>query len=35
MMDIENGTAPEEAAANWVANNPEKVNEWIGEESEE
>ncbi|AAM05545.1 TPA: glycine betaine ABC transporter substrate-binding protein [Methanosarcina acetivorans] len=35
MMDIENGTAPEEAAANWVANNPEKVNEWIGEKSEE
>lgn len=32
MMDIENGTAPEEAAAKWVENNPEKVQEWIGEE---
>lgn len=32
MMDIENGKAPEEAAANWVKNNPEKVKEWIGEE---
>ncbi|MFY1110441.1 MAG: glycine betaine ABC transporter substrate-binding protein [Methanosarcinaceae archaeon] len=32
MMDIENGMAPEEAASKWVENNPEKVNEWIGEE---
>ena len=32
MVDIESGMAPEEAAANWVKNNPEKVNEWIGEE---
>lgn len=32
MMDIENGTTPEDAAAKWVQNNPEKVNEWIGEE---
>ncbi|AKB18433.1 MULTISPECIES: glycine betaine ABC transporter substrate-binding protein [unclassified Methanosarcina] len=31
MVDIENGMAPEEAAANWVKSNPEKVNEWIGE----
>ena len=32
MMDIENGAAPEAAAATWIENNPEKVNEWIGEE---
>ncbi|AKB54227.1 Glycine betaine ABC transport system, glycine betaine-binding protein OpuAC [Methanosarcina barkeri MS] len=32
MMDIENGTAPETAAAKWVENNPQKVNEWIGKE---
>lgn len=32
MMDIENGMTPEAAAAKWVENNPEKVNEWIGEE---
>ncbi|MCQ1535304.1 glycine betaine ABC transporter substrate-binding protein [Methanosarcina sp. KYL-1] len=32
MMDIENGMTPEEAASKWVENNPEKVNEWIGEE---
>lgn len=30
MMDIENGMTPEEAAAMWIENNPEKVNEWIG-----
>ncbi len=32
MMDIENGMKPEEAAAKWVENNPEKVKEWIGED---
>ncbi|HII01160.1 TPA: glycine betaine ABC transporter substrate-binding protein [Methanosarcinaceae archaeon] len=32
MTDIEDGMAPEEAASKWVENNPEKVNEWIGEE---
>ena len=32
MMDIENGMTPEEAAAKWVENNPEKVNAWLGEE---
>lgn len=31
MMDIENGMTPEAAAAKWVKNNPEKVNEWIGQ----
>ena len=31
MVDIENGMAPEEAAANWVGNNTETVNGWIGE----
>lgn len=35
MVDIESGMAPEEAAAKWVENNPEKVNEWIGKEVEE
>jgi glycine betaine/proline transport system substrate-binding protein len=32
MMDIESGMKPEEAAAKWVENNPEKVKEWIGED---
>jgi glycine betaine/proline transport system substrate-binding protein len=32
MMSIENGMKPEEAAAKWVENNPEKVEEWIGED---
>ncbi|MDD4749101.1 MAG: glycine betaine ABC transporter substrate-binding protein [Methanosarcinaceae archaeon] len=32
MMDIENDTAPDEAAAKWIENNPDKVQEWIGEE---
>jgi glycine betaine/proline transport system substrate-binding protein len=32
MTDIEDGMAPEDAAAKWIENNPEKVNEWIGEE---
>ncbi|AKB74488.1 Glycine betaine ABC transport system, glycine betaine-binding protein OpuAC [Methanosarcina lacustris Z-7289] len=31
MVDIESGMAPEEAAANWVGNNTETVNGWIGE----
>lgn len=31
MLDMENGMSPEEAAAKWIENNPEKVNEWIGE----
>ncbi|MDI3539700.1 MAG: glycine betaine/proline transport system substrate-binding protein [Methanolobus sp.] len=30
MMDIEEGMSPEAAAAKWVENNPDKVNEWIG-----
>lgn len=30
MMDIENGTPEKEAAAKWIANNPDKVAEWIG-----
>lgn len=32
MMSIEKGMKPEEAAAKWVENNPEKVKEWIGED---
>ncbi|MCD4820846.1 MAG: glycine/betaine ABC transporter [Methanococcoides sp.] len=32
MSDMENGMAPEDAAAKWIENNPEKVNEWLGEE---
>ncbi len=31
MMDMEDGMSPEEAAAKWIENNPEKVNEWLGE----
>ena len=31
MMDMENGMDPEDAAAKWIENNPEKVNEWLGE----
>jgi len=32
MTEIENGATPEEAAAKWVEDNPDKVKEWIGEE---
>ncbi len=32
MADTEEGMSPEDAAAKWVENNPEKVNEWIGTE---
>jgi glycine betaine/proline transport system substrate-binding protein len=32
MSDMETGMAPEDAAAKWIENNPEKVNEWLGEE---
>lgn len=32
MLDIENGMSPENAAQKWIDNNPEKVNEWLGEE---
>lgn len=32
MIDIENGTKPEEATAKWIENNPDRVREWIGEE---
>lgn len=28
MVDLEQGMPPEEAAANWIENNPEKVAEW-------
>jgi glycine betaine/proline transport system substrate-binding protein len=31
MMDIENGTSPEDAASKWIEANPETVNEWIGD----
>ena len=31
MLNMENGMSPEEAAAKWIENNPEKVNEWLGE----
>lgn len=31
MADMENGVSEEEAAKNWVDNNPEKVAEWLGE----
>jgi len=29
MVEIQNGTSPEEAAAKWVEANEEKVNEWL------
>ncbi|NPE28612.1 glycine betaine ABC transporter substrate-binding protein [Methanococcoides sp. SA1] len=32
MSDMESGMTPEEAAAKWIENNPETVNEWLGEE---
>ncbi|ABE51486.1 glycine betaine ABC transporter substrate-binding protein [Methanococcoides burtonii] len=32
MSDMESGMAPEDAAAKWIENNSEKVNEWLGEE---
>ncbi|CQR47042.1 Glycine betaine/carnitine transport binding protein GbuC precursor [Paraliobacillus sp. PM-2] len=28
MLEIQNGTDPEEAAANWIENNQDKVDEW-------
>ncbi|WP_135604262.1 glycine betaine ABC transporter substrate-binding protein [Methanococcoides sp. NM1] len=31
MLDLDQGLSPEEAAAKWIENNPEKVNEWLGE----
>ncbi|AEH61544.1 Substrate-binding region of ABC-type glycine betaine transport system [Methanosalsum zhilinae DSM 4017] len=31
MLDMEEGYSPEEAAARWIENNPEKVSEWLGE----
>lgn len=31
MLDLDQGMSPEEAAAKWIENNPEKVNEWTGE----
>ena len=31
MLNMENGMSPEEAAAKWIENNPEKVNEWLDE----
>lgn len=31
MLDIEDGMDPEEAAAKWVEENQEKVQEWVGE----
>ncbi|NPE30199.1 glycine betaine ABC transporter substrate-binding protein [Methanococcoides sp. SA1] len=32
MSDMESGMAPEDAAAKWIEDNPEKVNEWLGDE---
>ncbi|MFW5986874.1 MAG: glycine betaine ABC transporter substrate-binding protein [Methanohalophilus sp.] len=32
MADMEKGMDAEEAAAKWVENNPDKVNEWLGTE---
>ncbi|WP_445475842.1 glycine betaine ABC transporter substrate-binding protein [Methanococcoides methylutens] len=32
MLDLDEGTTSEEAAAMWIENNSEKVNEWLGEE---
>ncbi|WP_440951939.1 glycine betaine ABC transporter substrate-binding protein [Methanococcoides sp. FTZ1] len=32
MLAMESGMSPEEAAAMWIGNNPEKVNEWLGDE---
>lgn len=29
MLDIQNGMEPEEAASNWIAENQNKVNQWI------
>ncbi|MFW6328030.1 MAG: glycine betaine ABC transporter substrate-binding protein, partial [Bacteroidota bacterium] len=31
MLDIEKGMSPENASQNWIDNNPEKVNEWLGD----
>ncbi|WP_244625189.1 glycine betaine ABC transporter substrate-binding protein [Methanococcoides vulcani] len=31
MLDLDQGMTSEEAAAKWIENNPEKVNEWLGE----
>ncbi|MDN6541366.1 MAG: hypothetical protein L0K68_08930 [Tetragenococcus koreensis] len=28
MFEIENGAEPEEAAQNWIEENPEKVESW-------
>ncbi|WP_182200855.1 glycine betaine ABC transporter substrate-binding protein [Paraliobacillus salinarum] len=28
MLEIQNGTSPEDAAANWIENNQDKVDEW-------
>ncbi|MDN5831957.1 MAG: glycine/betaine ABC transporter permease, partial [Tetragenococcus halophilus] len=28
MLEIENGAEPEEAAQNWISENPEKVEHW-------
>jgi len=30
MLDVEGGMEPEDAAAKWIADNPETVTEWIG-----
>jgi glycine betaine/proline transport system substrate-binding protein len=32
MLDLDQGLTQEDAAAKWIENNPEKVNEWLGEE---
>lgn len=29
MVDVQSGTEPEEAAAKWVQNHPDQVNEWL------
>ncbi|MFP4654223.1 MAG: glycine betaine ABC transporter substrate-binding protein [Methanohalobium sp.] len=31
MLGIEKGMSPENASQNWIDNNPEKVNEWLGD----
>jgi glycine betaine/proline transport system substrate-binding protein len=31
MLAMESGMSSEEAAAKWIENNPDKVNEWLQE----
>lgn len=32
MLDIQGGMTPDEAAAKWIENNPDKINEWLPEQ---